>query len=160
MSSLDSIPAIYWCQFGTNVGCMAGRQEAQEATEDWAAVAQAVTGRLEQRRMTQLEAASRAKISLTTLRELQNNTSPRRRRPQTLAALSEALGWPPEYLSAILHGEEARPHRAEADDPVLQAIDSMERDLRDLRQRVTSLERRLAGEDAQREGPPNALEGS
>ena len=46
--------------------------------------------------MTQLEAASRAKISLTTLRELQNNTSPRRRRPQTLAALSEALGWPPD----------------------------------------------------------------
>ena len=160
MSSLDSVPAMYWCQFGTNVGCMAGRQEAQEATEDWAAVAQAVTGRLEQRRMTQLEAASRAKVSLTTVRELQNNTSPRRRRPQTLAAISEALGWPPEYLSAILHGEEARPHRAEADDPVLQAIDSMERDLRDLRQRVTSLERRLAGEDAQREGPPNALEGS
>ena len=127
---------------------MEGRQEAQEATEDWSAVAQAVTGRLEQRRMTQLEAASRAKISLTTLRELQNNTSPRRRRPQTLAALSEALGWPPEYLSAILHGEEAHPHRAEADDPVLQAIDSMERGLRDLRQRVTSLERRLAGEDA------------
>ena len=98
--------------------------------------------------MTQLEAASRAKISLTTVRELQNNTSPRRRRPQTLAALSEALGWPPEYLSAILHGEEAHPRRAEADDPVLRAIDSMERDLRDLRQRVTSLERRLAGEDA------------
>ena len=98
--------------------------------------------------MTQLEAASRAKISLTTLRELQNNTSPRRRRPQTLAALSEALGWPPEYLSTILHGEEAHPHHAEADDPVLRAIDSIERDLRDLRQRVTSLERQLAGEDA------------
>ena len=127
---------------------MEGKQEAEEATDDWSAVAQAVTGRLEQRRMTQLEAASRAKISLTTLRELQNNTSPRRRRPQTLAALSEALGWPPEYLSAILHGEEAHPHDAEADDPVLRAIDSMERDLRDLHQRVTSLERRLAGEDA------------
>ena len=148
MSSTHSVPAIYWCQFGTNVESMEGRQEAEEATDDWSAVAQAVTGRLEQRRMTQLEAASRAKISLTTLRELQNNTSPRRRRPQTLAALSEALGWPPEYLSAILHGEEAHPRRAEADDPVLQAIDSMERDLRDLRQRVTSLERRLAGEDA------------
>jgi transcriptional regulator with XRE-family HTH domain len=123
-------------------------REGWEAAEDWAAVAQAITGRLEQLRMTQMEAASQAKISLTTLRELQNNTNPRRRRPQTLAALSQALGWPPEYLSKVLHGEDARIRDVEADDPVLKAMDSIERDLRDLRQRVTQIERRLADEDA------------
>jgi transcriptional regulator with XRE-family HTH domain len=116
----------------------------RDAEGDWAAVAQAIADRLEQLRMTQLDAASRARISPTTIRELRNNTNPRHRRPQTLAALSVALDWPAEHLSSVLHGEETRPRNSEAEDQLLKVIDSMQREIRDLHQRVTSIERRLA----------------
>jgi predicted phage-related endonuclease len=94
--------------------------------------------------MTQMDAAWRARISLTTLRELQNNTNPRHRRPQTLAALSAALDWPAEHLSSVLHGVKTQPHSPRAEDRLLNTIDSIQRELHDLRQRVTSIERRLA----------------
>jgi hypothetical protein len=129
---------------------LGGMERSREADGDWAAVADAISGRLVQLRMTQMDAASRARISLTTLRELQNNTSPRRRRPQTLAALSVALGWPPEYLSAILRGDksQAQPPGGGTADRTLLVMESIEQELRDLRQRVTSIERQLAGEEA------------
>ena len=116
-------------------------------TEDWDVVASAITGRLAELRATQMDVAARARISLTTLRELQHNTSPRQRRPQTLAAVSEALGWPADYLTNVLHGKDARPHPDEASDPVLRSLTSVERELGDLRERVVRIERQLAGED-------------
>jgi hypothetical protein len=127
-------------------------------TDDWAAVAKAISERLDEKRVTQMEIAAQARISLTTLRELQHNIKPRRRRPQTLATLSEALGWPGGYLAKVLHGEDARPAPAEAGDPVLGWLSSLERELhalRDrvdrvesLRDRVEQIEQRLAAEDA------------
>lgn len=114
--------------------------------EDWTAVAHAISGRMAELRATQMEIAGKARISLTTLRELQHNLNPRRRRPQTLAALSEALGWPPDYLAAKLHGGDARAHADEKHDPVLRSLASIERELGDLRDRVDRIERRLAGE--------------
>ena len=72
--------------------------------EDWDAVATAISARLTDTRTTQMDVAARARVSLTTLRELQHNLNPRRRRPQTLAAISEALGWPAGYLVQVLHG--------------------------------------------------------
>lgn len=117
-------------------------------TEDWAAVAKAISGRLEEMRATQMEVASRARISLTTLRELQHNINPRKRRPQTLAALSEALNWPPGYLSQVLHHEDAKPHADEQDDPVLKSLTSIEQELGQLRGRVDRIESQLADEDA------------
>jgi hypothetical protein len=115
--------------------------------EDWEAVASAISGRLAELRATQMDVAARARISLTTLRELQHNTSPRQRRPQTLAAVSEALGWPAGYLTKVLHGEDAVPHPDEAGDPVLRSLTAVERELGDLRERVGRIERQLAGED-------------
>lgn len=93
---------------------------------DWAAVSAAISRRLAETRMTQMDVASRAEVSLTTVRELQHNSNPRRRRPQTLAAVSEALGWPPGYLHQLLNGEDAAPHADEASDPVLQALKGLE----------------------------------
>ena len=121
---------------------------AHEA-RDWDAVAGAITARLTETRMTQMEVASRAQVSLTTLRELQHNLNPRRRRPQTLAAVSEALGWPAEHLEQILRG--ARPSRPdyETADPILAAIDALEQEVRQLRGRVETIEQQLADEDAQ-----------
>ena len=114
--------------------------------EDWTAVARAISDRLAELRATQMEVAAKARLSLTTLRELQHNINPRRRRPQTLAALSEALDWPADYLVKVLHGEDAQPHADEKHDPVLGSLASIERELGDLRERVGRIERQLAGE--------------
>jgi hypothetical protein len=103
--------------------------EVADDAEDWTAVADAITGRLAQLRATQMDIAARAHISLTTLRELQHNIHPRHRRPQTLTALSEALGWPGDY-------------------PVLTALTAIERELGLLRDRVGRIEQQLAREDA------------
>jgi transcriptional regulator with XRE-family HTH domain len=116
--------------------------------EDWDAVAAAIQNRLAETRMTQMDVASRARLSLTTVRELQRNLNPRRRRPQTLAAVSEALGWPPDYLGQVLRGGRPEPHADEVKDPVLAALDSLGREIRELRDRVEQIERQLAAEDA------------
>jgi hypothetical protein len=113
--------------------------------EDWTAVSRAISDRLAELRTTQMEVAAKARISLTTLRELQHNMNPRRRRPQTLAAVSEALDWPADYLAKVLHGENAQPHPDEKHDPVLSSLASIERELVDLRERVDRIERQLAG---------------
>lgn len=117
--------------------------------EDWDAVARAVQDRLDEMRATQMEIATRAGISLTTLRELQHNTNPRRRRPQTIAAVSEALGWPSGYLAQVLHGEPAQPHTDEVQDPVLRSLKSLETEIELLRSRIARVEQQLAAGDEQ-----------
>jgi hypothetical protein len=71
--------------------------------------------------------------------------------------LSEALGWPPDYLATVLQGGEARPYADEQHDSVLRSLDSIEQELVELRkrvdrfeglrERVDRIERRLADED-------------
>ena len=114
--------------------------------EDWAAVASAIDDRLAQLRVTQMEVATRARISLTTLRELPRDTACANARPQTLSALSEALDWGADYLTKVLSGDNARPHADEERDPVLKSLASIERELSQLRDRVDQIERQLAGE--------------
>jgi transcriptional regulator with XRE-family HTH domain len=116
--------------------------------EDWNSVAEAIRNRMAETRMTQMDVASRARLSLTTIRELQHNLNPRRRRPQTLAAVSEALGWPAGYLHQVLRGDRPEPHDDEVRDPVLQALDDLSREIRELRDRVEQIERQLAAEGA------------
>jgi kynureninase len=117
-----------------------------EVAEDWTAVSRAISDRLAELHVTQMEVAVRARISLTTLRELQHNINARRRRPQTLAALSEALDWPTDYLAKVLHGEDAQLHADENLGPVPASLASIEHELGDLRERVERIERQLAGE--------------
>ena len=115
-----------------------------ERDEDWDAVALVIQNRLAETRATQMDVAARARVSLTTLRELQHNLNPRRRRPQTLAAVSEALGWPAGYLAEVLRGKPAEPHRDEIADPALKALGELEQEIRGLRARVDAIERQLA----------------
>ena len=115
-----------------------------ERDEDWDAVALVIQNRLAETRATQMDVAARARVSLTTLRELQHNLNPRRRRPQTLAAVSEALGWPADYLARVLHGKPAEAHRDEIVDPMLKALGELEQEIRALRARVDAIERQLA----------------
>jgi hypothetical protein len=116
-----------------------------DVTEDWQAVANAISDQMAALRTTQMEVVAGAGISLTTLRELQRNSNPRRRRPQTLAAVSAALGWPPTHLAMILHGAQARPLISEAYGLALERrLRSIRQELADLRERVGRIERRLA----------------
>ena len=116
--------------------------------ENWDAVGQAITNRLAEVQMTQLELAGASGVSPATIREIQYNKLARRRSPRTLAALSEALSWPANYLSQVLAGEIAQPHPDESADPLLKEITAVHDELRDLRERVAQLEDRLSGESS------------
>ena len=80
-------------------------------------------------------------------RTLQHNLQPRRRNPRTLAAVSEALGWPGDQLARILEGQPAVD--VDKDDPVLAELDAVREDLTAIYRRLDAIERRL-GTDAER----------
>ena len=113
--------------------------------KDWDAVAAAIRGRLVDLDMTQADLAARAGVALMTVRELQHNLKPRRRNPRTLAAVSEALGWPADQLARILEGGAAPD--VDADDPVLTELDALKADLRVIVRRLDAIERRLGPGD-------------
>ncbi len=114
--------------------------------KDWDAVASAIRARLAELDMTQADLAARAGVALMTVRELQHNLQPRRRNPRTLAAVSEALGWPGDQLARILEGEPAVD--VDKDDPVLAELDAVKADLTAIFRRLDAIERRL-GTDAE-----------
>lgn len=101
--------------------------------QDWSAVSDAIKTRLDEQDMTMTDLASRSGVSLTTVRELVHVLNTRRRQPRTMATLSEALGWPSDYLGAVVRGQAT--HREASGD------DNVYRELRDLRRRVEALER-------------------
>jgi transcriptional regulator with XRE-family HTH domain len=72
--------------------------------KDWDAVAEAINTRLDELEMTQQELAASSGVSTATLRELQQNKSPRRRSPRLLAAVSTALRWPAGHLAEVAVG--------------------------------------------------------
>ncbi len=71
---------------------------------NWAAVAEAISGRVRELGWRQRELAERSHVSVAVVRELQRHTVERRRSPRTLEALSVALGWEPEHLDRVLKG--------------------------------------------------------
>jgi transcriptional regulator with XRE-family HTH domain len=71
--------------------------------EDWAAVAVAITERVNELGWRQGELAQRSHVSRATVRELQHHVVERRRSARTLEALSTTLGWHPRHLDAVLH---------------------------------------------------------
>lgn len=98
-------------------------------TEDWAAIARAITQRVNELGLRQRELAKRSHVSQAIVRELQHNVVERRRSARTLEALSVALDWHPEHLSAVLAGrtppEAGEPRTSEDDVPArLTAIEN------------------------------------
>lgn len=73
-------------------------------TEDWVAVANAIKERVNELGWRQRELAQRSHVSQAIVRELQHHTVERRRSARTLEALSVALGWHPQHLTAVLRG--------------------------------------------------------
>ncbi len=115
--------------------------------KDWDAVARAIQARLDELEMTQQELAHRAGVALMTVRELQHNLKPRRRNPRTLAAISEALGFPPNHLSEVLAGNNPQGPETETNDPVLKDLEALKEQLTTITDRLDAIERRLADDD-------------
>lgn len=109
--------------------------------KDWDAVARAVDERLASLDMTQTELAVRAGVAPETVRELRHNLRPRRRNPRTLAAISEALGWPPDHLGSVLAGQPAG-GRAPAG-PVAGELADLRAAVAQLSDRVTAIEQEM-----------------
>ncbi len=73
-------------------------------SEDWVAVAEAITGRMRELKLSQRDLAVQSNVSVATIREIQRHRISRRRNPRTLESLSETLGWPRQHLDAVLNG--------------------------------------------------------
>ena len=114
---------------------------------DWAAVADAMKSRHAELDMTQAELIQRSRLAPMTIRELLYNTAQRRCSGQTLAALSEALGWPPGHLRGVAEGRD--PGDPDASDPVLAELAALKGMLSALTGRVDAIERQLAGDGEQ-----------
>ncbi len=110
---------------------------------DWEAVAGAMKGRLAELDMTQAELIQRSRLAPMTIRELLFNMAQRRRSGQTLAAVSEALGWPADYLRAVADGRD--PGDPDSGDPVLAELAGLREAVTAIISRLDAIERRLAG---------------
>ncbi|MGH3753731.1 MAG: helix-turn-helix domain-containing protein [Pseudonocardiaceae bacterium] len=104
-------------------------------SEDWAAIANAIKERVNELGWRQRELAKRSHVSQAIVRELQHHTVERRRSARTLEALSVALGWHPQHLTAVLHGR--RP--PELGEPVSDTADSVSSRLEAIDERLNEI---------------------
>ena len=108
-------------------------------SDDWAAVARAISERMTELGLNQREVAERANVALSIVREIRHNTVQRRRAGRTLEALSVALGWHPRHLAAVLLG-----HRPpEPGDPIDYAGDGVPARLAAIEDRLSAITERL-----------------
>lgn len=115
-------------------------------SEDWAAVARAINQRVDELGLRQRELAERSHVSQAIVRELQHNTVQRRRSERTLEALSLALGWHPEHLSALLEGHrppEAGEPMSASDDEVSTRLAAIELHLRRITRQLDEMNSRF-----------------
>ncbi|GAB2787285.1 MULTISPECIES: helix-turn-helix domain-containing protein [Amycolatopsis] len=111
-------------------------------SEDWAAVAKAINERVNELGWRQRELAERSQVSQAIVREIQRNTVERKRSERTLEALSVALGWHPQHLTAVLHGRippAVGEPREDMDDAVSARLAVIERRLTDLTEQLAEL---------------------
>jgi len=118
-------------------------------SENWAAVARAISDRIRELGWRQRELAERSHVSIAVVREIQRHTVERRRSRRTLEALSVALGWEPERLERVLRGPEDQPQRGGTytvpDSAALWSrLDSMERRLDEISKLLTELKADIA----------------
>jgi transcriptional regulator with XRE-family HTH domain len=114
---------------------------------DWAAVAEAINGRVNELGWRQGELAERSHVSRATVREIQHHVVERRRSARTLEALSIALGWHPQHIDAVLRG--SRPPQlpepvAKNGESLWFRMDSVERHLSAINDRLDAIQADLA----------------
>ncbi|MFJ5992634.1 helix-turn-helix domain-containing protein [Lentzea sp. NPDC092896] len=123
-------------------------------TEDWSAVAEAMNARAAELALKQKELATRSGVSLAIVREMQQGKIQRRRNPRTLEALSIALDWHPQHLSAVLQGKtppETETAEPAATDPLVPLLNTIIRELRGLRAQVGTLTSRIDEESRRKD---------
>ncbi|AOS63678.1 hypothetical protein [Actinoalloteichus hymeniacidonis] len=108
-------------------------------SEDWAAVAKAISARVNELGWRQRELAERSHVSQAIVRELQHHTVERRRSPRTLESLSVTLGWHPQHLDAVVRGRTP----SEVDEPVSDEVDTVWSRLESIEDRLTEITERL-----------------
>ncbi|MDV6012225.1 XRE family transcriptional regulator [Haloechinothrix sp. LS1_15] len=116
-------------------------------TENWAAVARAINERVTELGLRQRELAERSGVSQAIVREIQHHTVQRRRSARTLEALSLALEWHPQHLSAVLRGQKPLDPGQTGDavtDQILARLEAMEDRLDDITERLDTVDRRLS----------------
>ncbi len=108
-------------------------------SEDWAAVAEAISQRMTELGINQTELIGRSQVSKATVGELYHNSAQRRRSARTLEALSIALGWHPQHLAAVLKGQRV----PDFDEPVSRSDDDVPGRLAAIEYRLAQIETRL-----------------
>lgn len=114
--------------------------------ENWTAVSREINSRADALGLKQKELAERSGVSPAIVREIQQNRIHRRRNPRTLEALSGALQWHPQHLTAVLAGirpPDAGEVPAPSQDPVLAALNTLVKEMRGLRAQVGALSNRI-----------------
>lgn len=119
------------------------RSTEEWVSEDWSAVAKAINQRVDELGMNQRTLAERAQVSSAIIREIQQNKIQRRRNTKTLEALSVALNWPAEYLSAVLEGLDPADTASRQADDVPNRLTAMERQLRTISRQLATLNANL-----------------
>ena len=112
-------------------------------SEDWAAVANAISQRMTELGINQAELIERSQVSKATVGELYRNSAQRRRSARTLEALSTALGWHPRHLVAVLRGQRV----PDIGEPVSRSDDDVPGRLAAIEYRLTQIETRLGAID-------------
>lgn len=111
--------------------------------EDWSAVASAINQRVDELGMSQRALAERAQVSSAIIREIQQDKIHRRRNAKTLEALSVALNWPPEHLSAVLDGRDPADVASRQASDIPDRLTAMERQLRTINRQLAKLNANL-----------------
>ncbi|MEU5690569.1 hypothetical protein [Actinosynnema sp. NPDC020468] len=114
--------------------------------EDWSAVAEAVNARAAELALKQRELAEKSGVSLAIVREIQQARIQRRRNPRTLEALSIALDWHPQHLTAVLTGKtppESAENTVPTENPIIPLLNTIIREIRGLRAQLGTLTNKL-----------------
>ena len=112
-------------------------------SEDWAAVARAISQRMTELGINQAELIERSQVSKATVGELYHNSAQRRRSARTLEALSMTLGWHPQHLAAVLKGQRV----PEIGEPASRSDDDIPGRLAAIDYRLARIETRLGAID-------------
>jgi transcriptional regulator with XRE-family HTH domain len=115
-------------------------------SENWSAVARAISDRVRELGWRQRELAERSHVSVAVVREIQRHTVERRRSRRTLEALSVALGWDPGQLDRVLRSQEQQSgNRTPPDSAALWSrLDSMDQRIEEIYKLLTELKSNLA----------------
>jgi hypothetical protein len=123
------------------------RSAEEYVSEDWAAVARAISQRVTELGINQAELIERSQVSKATVGELYHNSAQRRRSARTLEALSMALEWHPQHLVAVLKGQRV----PEIGEPASRSDDDIPGRLAAIEHRLARIETRFGAIDELRD---------